>query len=229
MAKSGKPLTPYEQYKRQHKRILQILRRYKEKEGYGVTPEELRQGLKIPSPAEFKRITPDSFFDQDYYLGRISEFTAREVQSRVRELADTESEDDGWDNDDYPPEDSTLNQAIIDEFESLFMEPDTPHGNPAFVQHKLALQHELQAMWVDTLDTTDPYELAALLEENATTIKEAASRLQYASESLDEEQTDLTVIAEILNGGRPLTAVQADRISESAMWYNLIDNLRGGL
>ena len=229
MAKSKKPVTPYEQYKKQHKRILQILRRYKQKEGYTVTPEQLRQGLRIPTPAEFKRITPDSYFGQDYYLERIAEFTAREVQTRVRELADTEPADDGWDNDDYPPKDSTLNQAIIDMFTELFMNPAMPSGNPNFVMHKLKVQNTLKAIWDDTLDSTDPYALAAILEENAHTIKSVVERLQYASESADEEATDLSLIVEILNGGSPLSAEQADQINESAMWYGMYDNLRGGL
>lgn len=221
MGKSKTPLTPYEAYKKEYKRLQQAVRRQRKK-GYDISAED----VAVKTPGQLK-----SEFGLDYdYLSEIESLKAfTPEQLRNIAIAKQEADEWGYENDPYPPEDSTLNQAIIDEFERLFMDPDTPRGNPHFVAHKLALQNELKVLWADTADSTDPYELAAILEEHAEQIKDTAARLQYASESADEEQTDLTVIAELLNGGRALTAAQADRISESAMWYNFIDNLRGGL
>lgn len=236
MAKSKKPLTPYEQYKKQHKRVLQILRRYNKKEGTDVTPEELRKELHIVKPAEFKSLLAYDYSkgQADYYLEKMEYLIAKEVQANIRFIAESKEDTDytdydGWYNDDYPPEENTLNQAIIDMFTELFMNPAMPSGNPNFVMHKLKVQNTLKAIWEDTLDSTDPYALAATLEENAHTIKSVVERLQYASESADEEATDLSLIVEILNGGSPLSAEQADQINESAMWYGMYDNLRGGL
>lgn len=221
MAKSKAPLTPYELYKKEYKRLQQAIRRQRKK-GYDISSED----VAVRTPGQLK-----SEFGLEYdYLSEIENLKAFTPETlRNISIAKQEADEWGYENEPYPPEDSTLNQAIIDEFERLFMEPDMPHGSPDFVEHKLYLQHELQAMWEDTLNVIDPYELASLLEENAVPIKEAASRLQYESESIQEEQTDLSFLGELLNGGKALTAVQADRISESAMWYNMHDKLRGGL
>lgn len=221
MGKSKTPLTPYEAYKKEYKRLQQAVRRQRKK-GYDISAED----VAVKTPGQLK-----SEFGLDYdYLAEIESLKAfTPEQLRNISIAKQEAEDWGYENEPYPPEDSTLNQAIIDEFERLFMEPDQPRGSPYFIEHKTHLQHELQAMWVDTVDSTDPYELSAMLEENAGAIKETTLRLQYESESIQEEQTDLAFLGELLNGGAALTAAQADRISESAMWYNLTDKLRGGL
>ena len=221
MAKSKAPLTPYELYKKEYKRLQQAIRRQRKK-GYDISAED----VAVRTPGQLKS---EYGFEYDY-LSEIENIKSISPET-LRNISIAKQEEDEWDyeNDPYPPEESTLNQAIIDEFERLFMEPDQPSGSPNFAEHKMFLQHELQAMWIDTVDSTDPYELSAMLEENAGAIKETALRLQYESESIQEEQTDLAFLAELLNGGSPLSAAQADRISESAMWYNLTDKLRGGL
>ena len=221
MAKTKAHLTPYELYKKEYKRLQQAIRRQRKK-GYDISAED----IAVKTPGQIK-----SGFGLEYdYLPDIDllkSFTPEHLRNIA--IAKQKAADWGYENEPYPPEDSTLNQAIIDEFERLFMEPGHPRGSPNFAEHKMFLQHELQAMWIDTVDSTDPYELSSLLEANAGAIKETALRLQYESESVQEEQTDLAFLGELLNGGRALTAAQADRISESAMWYNLTDNLRGGL
>lgn len=221
MAKSKAPLTPYELYKKEYKRLQQAIRRQRKK-GYDLSAED----VAVRTPGQLKS---EYGFEYDY-LSEIENLKSFSPET-LRKISIAKQEEDEWDyeNDPYPPEESTLNQAIIDEFERLFMEPSQPRGSTSFTQHKMTLQHELQAMWADTADSTDPYELSSLLEENASEIKEIALRLQYASESIEEEQTDLVFLGELLNGGNALTADQADRITESAMWYNLNDNLRGGL
>lgn len=220
MGKSKTPLTPYEAYKKEYKRLQQAIRRQRKK-GYDISAED----VAVKTPGQLKKE-----FGLDYNYQAEIEALKAFTPEQLRNIAIAKQEDDwGYEDEPYPPEDSTLNQAIIDMFTELFMEPTMPSGNPNFVMRKLKVQNTLKAIWEDTLDSTDPYILAAILEENAYTIKSVVERLQYDSESNVEEAADLSLIVEILNGGSPLSAEQADQINESAMWYGAYDNLRGGL
>ena len=126
----------------------------------------------------------------------------------------------------YPPKEINLNAQIIDTINNMLAEwQPAPYWHASFLERKKQTYHKIYALWKETLLTEGEYEVAHRLESNATEIIRLLERLLYSSDSVVEDDFNLSRFIELLIG-RALTAFESDSYNEIAREAAL-DSLRG--